>query len=91
MEIIDLGLSDLEPVSMNFNESKPSVNFGSGIELLMNDKKRSSNSLNIDLGELDTLESELNEISGLGSSNNGGGGSGGDTKTLSGFSTNFLD
>ena len=48
MEVIDLGLSDLEPVSLNFGDSKPSVNFGSGIELLMNDKKRSSNSINLD-------------------------------------------
>ena len=88
MEVIDLGLSDLEPVSINFNESKPSVNFGSGIELLMNDKKRSS-SLNLDLGELDTLESELNEISGASSSNYGGSSSG-DTKTLSGFAGNLF-
>jgi hypothetical protein len=94
MEVIDLGLSDLEPVSLNFNDSKPSVNFGSGIELLMNDKKRSSNSLNIDLGELDTLENELNELSGNSSSSSGssggGGSSGGDTKTLSGFASNFF-
>jgi hypothetical protein len=92
MEVIDLGLSDLEPVSLNFNESKPSVNFGSGIELLMNDKKRAS-SINLDLGELDTLESELNEISGanasagsysIGSSSNDG------TKSLSGFASNFF-
>jgi Family of unknown function (DUF5767) len=87
MEVIDLGLSDLEPVSISFNESKPSVNFGAGIELLMNDKKRSSSNLNLDLGELDTLESELNEISGAGSNNSGGGG---DTKTLSGFASNFF-
>jgi hypothetical protein len=88
MEVIDLGLSDLEPVSLNFNDSKPSVNFGSGIELLMNDKKRAS-SVNLDLGELDTLESELNEISGANSS--GGGSSSSDgTKTLSGFSSNLF-
>jgi hypothetical protein len=90
MEVIDLGLSDLEPVSLNFNDSKPSVNFGSGIELLMNDKKRAS-SINLDLGELDTLESELNEISGANASSSGGGGGGSDgTKTLSGFASNLF-
>jgi Family of unknown function (DUF5767) len=87
MEVIDLGLSDLEPVSINFNETKPSVNFGAGIELLMNDKKRSASNMNLDLGELDTLESELNEISGANASNNS---SGGDTKSLSGFASNFF-
>ena len=83
MEVYDLGIHDLEPVSMNIgsggggNSEPPSVNFGSGIELLMNDKKRSgSNSVNIDLGELDNLENEMNELSSrIGSSNSGGGGS----------------
>lgn len=42
-----------------------SVNFGPGIELLMNDKKRNaSNNINIDLGDLDKLENDLNELSG---------------------------
>lgn len=67
MEVYDLGIQDLEPVSMNIGSGKdepPSVNFGSGIELLMNDKKRSgSNSVNIDLGELDNLEKEMNDLS----------------------------
>jgi hypothetical protein len=95
MEVIDLGLNDLEPISMNFNESEssqPSVNFGSGIELLMNDKKKSSsNSVKIDLGELDSLENELNELSGNGGGGGGGsGGGGGDTKTLSGFASNMF-
>jgi hypothetical protein len=44
MEVIDLGLNDLEPISIQFNDNEPSssssVNFGSGIELLMNDKKK---------------------------------------------------
>ena len=62
-EIIDIGLDNLEPVSMNMN-TPPSVNFGSGIELLMNDKKRSySNNVSVDLGELDNLERELNDLS----------------------------
>jgi len=73
MEEINIGLSDLEPISLNFNDGPssfgepPSVNFGSGIELLMNDKKRSNSSgnINIDLGDLDKLENELNDLSGV--------------------------
>jgi hypothetical protein len=92
MEVIDLGaLNDLEPISMNISESssKPSVNFGGGIELLMNDKKRSSSSsMNIDLGELDKLENELNELSGakpIPTTSNTD-----NTKTLSGFASNLF-
>jgi hypothetical protein len=88
MEIIDLGLNDLEPLSLNLNDGpKSAVNFGSGIELLMNDKKRSASTMNLDLGELDTLENELNELSGGGNSSSG---SGGETKTLSGFASNLF-
>ena len=89
MEIFDIGVSDLEPMSMNLNDgfsmsSQPSVNFGTGIELLMNDKKKSSsNNVNIDLGELDNLENELNELSGRSSNNS-------TTKTLSGFTSNLF-
>ena len=90
MQVFDLGINDLEPMSFNLNEdrpTKPSVNFGPGIELLMNDKKRSSsNNINIDLGELDKLEDELNDLSGMTS----GGDNGGENKTLSGFSSNFF-
>ena len=42
--------------------SKPSVNFGGGIELLMNEKKKTS-SAEIGLGELSDLENELNDLS----------------------------
>ena len=120
MEIIDIGLSDLEPISMNFGESnknsmnfggettknsmnfgesnKPSVNFGTGIELLMNDKKKSSSStMNIDLGELDKLENELNELSGANSntsksvSYSAGPSTTSETKTLSGFASNLFN
>ena len=96
MEVIDIGFSDLEPISLNFNDGPstsmpPSVNFGPGIELLMNDKKRSSsNSMNIDLGELDRLESELDQLSGKSSGGGsytgvGSGPSSGESKTLSGL------
>ena len=81
-EVINIGLEQI-----------PSSNFGSGIELLMNDKKRSSShKVNVDLGDLDNLEEELNELSGKtqssfslsdNSKNN-------DTKTLSGFASNLF-
>ena len=90
MEVIDIGLNDLETVSLNFNNetTKQPVNFGSGIELLMNDKKLSSRSNTIDLGELDNLENELNELSGANTTTSG---SGGETKTLSGFASNLFN
>ena len=121
MEIIDIGLSDLEPISMNFGgettkhsmnfggettknsmnfgeSNKPSVNFGTGIELLMNDKKKSSSSsMNIDLGELDKLENELNELSGANSntsksvSYSSGPSTTSETKTLTGFASNLFN
>ena len=67
MEVIDIGLSDLEPVSFQLQDhdqsthrnSSPSVNFGPGIELLMNDKQRSG-STKVDMNDLDDLENELN-------------------------------
>lgn len=65
MEVIDLNLNSLDPISMRVGETR-TTNFGSGIELLMNDKvKSSSGSTNIDLGELDRLENELNELSSM--------------------------
>jgi len=88
MEIIDLGLTDLEPISLNMNDGappRPTVNFGGGIELLMNDKKRSaSNSVTLDLGELDNLENELNELSGAKPPPST------DSRTLSGFASNLF-
>ena len=57
---------DTKPImnldSSNSISNKPSVNFGGGIELLMNDKKKSA-STEIGLGELSDLENELNELS----------------------------
>lgn len=68
MEVVDIGFNDLEPINITFDEPEPtsqknSVNFGPGIELLMNDKKRASNNVNVDLGNLDDLEKELNDLS----------------------------
>jgi hypothetical protein len=81
MEVIDLGLSDLEPVSIQFNE--PSSNsLGAGIELLMNDKKKTpSGSMQIDLGELDKLEDALKDLSESSNTN--------ETKTVGGLGSSF--
>ena len=59
-EVININLD-----SESLPSSKPTVNFGPGIELLMNDKKRSSSSDNVklDLGDLDNLEQEMNALS----------------------------
>ena len=74
-EIIDLGnLSELDNSFMGGNRSggggrssSKSVNFGGGLELLMNDKLKSGNKGggdgNIDLDDLNELEDELNELS----------------------------
>ena len=71
MEVIDIGLSDLEPVRFNLDEvpsssssAAPPSNSNFGIELLMNDKKRANSmSTNVDLGDVDNLERELNDLS----------------------------
>jgi len=73
-EIIDLGnLSELDNSFMGGNSGgggrsgNKSVNFGGGLELLMNDKLKSGNKNggdgNIDLDDLNELEDELNELS----------------------------
>ena len=102
MDSFDINLDNLEPISLKIDDydsapsSNKSVNFGGGIELLMNNTKRSAgNATNIDLGDIGSLENELNELSsggggqshGSGSSNNGS--SNGDTKVLSGISNFF--
>ena len=56
------------PISRDSSSSKPSVNFGPGIELLMNDKKISDNTsssptADIHLGDLDSLAKELDGLS----------------------------
>uniref|UniRef100_A0A6C0DRQ2 Uncharacterized protein n=1 Tax=viral metagenome TaxID=1070528 RepID=A0A6C0DRQ2_9ZZZZ len=92
MEIIDIGLNDLEPLNLHLSSdgepSTKSVNFGPGIELLMNDKAKASSSqnINVDLGDLDRLENELNDLSGKSSD-----GSHGETKTLNGFTNNLFN
>ena len=60
-------MSDIETIDIGELSEKPSVNFGSGIELLMNDKKKRESGANtptsdINLGDLQSLEQELNEL-----------------------------
>lgn len=55
--------------STTFGDSASSSNFGGGIELLMNEKKGNkteSSEENIDVSDIEKLESELNEMSDLG-------------------------
>jgi hypothetical protein len=85
MQEYNLGFEDAQPIDIQFNDDQPrKVNFGGGVEMLMNDKKRSSHSENIDMGDLDSLEAELNELSGSGNTNNS------DSRTLSGFTSNLF-
>lgn len=69
MEIIDLGIDNLEPISINMTDEpqrpkSPSVSFGPGIELLMNtDKRKNSASTKFNIDDLNTLEDELNDLS----------------------------
>ena len=62
MEVIDIGLNDLEPISISIDDVKPSTpSYGTGIELLMNDKKRASGmNINVDMSDINDLENELN-------------------------------
>ena len=91
MEVVDIDLDNIPlsnevPSATISTEEKPSVSFGGGIELLMNEKKKSSNtSTKIDLDELDILESELNDLSNTSSTSAPSSQTGG-SKTLSGLS-----
>lgn len=65
---VDIGLDNLEPITLNlgddYGSSRGSSSLNPGIEFLMNDRKRTnSNSVNIDLGDIDNLDSELNKYS----------------------------
>ena len=65
MEAIDL--TELEPINISLGggeASKSTSSLGEGMELLMNDKKSTDTSkTKIDLGDLDKLEEELNDLS----------------------------
>ena len=78
-EIIDINLDDISTINLGGSSSRgggggnsrPSVNFGGGIELLMNDKHKNGGdskktlSNDIDLGDLNDLEAELNNLRAL--------------------------
>ena len=93
METIDISLDNLEPISLgkDSNMTTPSVNFGSGIELLMNDKKRttSGDNIQLDLGDLDTLEKEMNDLTGN-SAQQSASSTNSSTKTLGGMAANLF-
>jgi len=75
MEVVNLDapmLSELPPLETS--------SAGSGLELLMNDKKKSVSVGNAHLGELDNLEKELNELSG----------NTGESKPIDGFTSNMF-
>ena len=86
MEVIDLGaLSEIDDLP-SMEPSRTGSTLGSGIELLMNEKKVSSNN-DLNLGELDNLENELNEISGR---NTPQPETNSDSKSLSGMASNLF-
>ena len=65
-DIIELGELDEPHLKLDIEESeaRPSVNFGSGIELLMNDKKtEKKSSSNVEIDDITRLEDELNDLS----------------------------
>lgn len=65
-DIIELGDFDEPELRLDIEESqpRPSVNFGGGIELLMNDKKtEKKGSSNVEIDDITRLEDELNDLS----------------------------
>ena len=70
--VIELNKDNNTPSSVRNNDAdnlvsnKPSVNFGGGIELLMNDKRKgdgsNKSSNEVDLGDINDLEAELNNL-----------------------------
>ena len=72
-EVIDIELNDEENIKINL-DSLPSSNLGPAAELLMNDKKISKSgderNTQINIGELNELEDELNNLSESLSDNN---------------------
>tara|TARA_B100001769_G_scaffold275267_1_gene276692 strand:- start:6714 stop:8165 length:1452 start_codon:yes stop_codon:yes gene_type:complete len=70
MDVIELSpdiieIDDLKMDNDLIEDIRPSVNFGTGIELLMNDKKNeksNSNNSNIGIDDITKLEDELNDL-----------------------------
>lgn len=70
MEAFDLNIDNLDVAPLNISDDAPSSSsLGGGIELLMNTKKisggsnRDSGNSSFNLGDLDSLENELNDLS----------------------------
>ena len=70
-EIIDLNFETIPTINLSgdsksSSQGRPSVNFGGGIELLMNDKRlndgKKSQNMDIGLADLNDLEKELNDL-----------------------------
>lgn len=96
MESFDINLDNLEPISLKIDDydssnSNRSVNSGGGLEFLMNNSKRSAgNATNINLGDINNMENELNQLSGSSHMSSGSAAAGGsETKMLSGISNFF--
>jgi hypothetical protein len=69
MESFDLDINNLEPIALDIDMGATNKTFIGGAELLMNTSKKSANqSSNISLGDLDSLETELNSYSSSSSS-----------------------
>jgi len=83
MESFDLDINNLEPITLDFDSGSTG-----GAELLMNMKKTSPQSSKFDLGDLDSFEAEMNNLSSASSSSSSSSSSG-DTKVLSGLSNFF--
>tara|TARA_B110000444_G_scaffold228994_2_gene235170 strand:- start:20987 stop:22450 length:1464 start_codon:yes stop_codon:yes gene_type:complete len=65
-DVIEIGDLNDNQIDLDVEESgfRPSVNFGSGIELLMNDKKNDNKSTsNVEIDDISKLEDELNDLS----------------------------
>lgn len=90
MDEFNLEIDNLESTPLNISDSDygKQGNFGSGIELLMNTKKVSSggskNNNSFSLGDLDSLETELNNLSGTTPTSKNS-----DSKFMSGISNLF--
>ena len=70
IQVIDINKSSGNTQTIKLNDSRSdtpkSVNFGPGIEMLMNEKKKNGSSTpksDINISDLDKLESELNDLS----------------------------
>ena len=88
MEVIDLGaLNEIDELPSTELSRTGESKLGSGIELLMNEKKVPPSSDDLNLGELDNLEHELSEIS---NTNNSSSINNENTKTVSGIASNLF-